>query len=74
MDVVLDTADLHGFHSVLAGNAAEKRPKPFAQRGRDLRAAFFGAEDAMKISADLRHRDIQPPLRDFGNAELTTRR
>ena len=70
MDVVLHTTDRHGFHSVLARNTAEKRPKPFAQRGRDLRAASFGAEDAMKIGADVRHRDIQPSLRDFCNAGL----
>src|SRR5437660_2188761 len=70
MDMVLHTTDRHGFHSVLARNTAEKRPKPFAQRGRDLRAASFGAEDAMKIGADVRHRDIQPSLRDFCNAGL----
>ena len=72
--MVIDTADFNGFHSVLAGNAAEKRPKPFAQRGCDLRAAFFRAEDAMKIGADVGHTYIQPSLRDSRNAELATRR
>jgi hypothetical protein len=62
------------YHSVLAGNATETRPNPFAQRGRDLSAMFLRAEDAIKISADIRYRRIQPSLRDFCHAELTTRR
>ncbi|MDB6020693.1 MAG: hypothetical protein JWQ04_550 [Pedosphaera sp.] len=46
-------ADLNGLHPVLARDAAQKRPEPFAQRRRDQRPAFLGAEHAMVIRTDV---------------------
>lgn len=55
VNMIFDTADLDRLHLVLARDATEERPKPFAQVRSDQGAAFFCAEDAMIIGTDVGH-------------------
>jgi hypothetical protein len=51
MKVILDAADAQGLDSILAGDAAEVRPKPWTKLWRDDRSSLLGAEDTMRKRA-----------------------
>jgi hypothetical protein len=53
MDMVCHATDFNGLDFVPPRNAAQKWPKPFAQRRGDERAALFGAEHAMMVGTDV---------------------
>src|SRR5262245_18137594 len=67
MHVVLDASDFQRPHFVLTRNAAQEGPEPLAQRGRNQRAAFFGADNAVEIGADVGHPTIQSSFWDRCN-------
>jgi hypothetical protein len=67
--VILDAADAQGLDSILAGDAAEVRPKPWTKLRRDDRCSLLGAEDTMGKRTDIGHAMIQPSLRDSCNCE-----
>ncbi len=66
MNVVLNAANFDCLRTVLSGDSPHEWPESFAKRRRNERAAFFGAEDAVVIRANIGHADIQPSLRDSG--------
>jgi len=64
MNVILCSADSYGLYPVFLGDAAEVGPKPLSELCRDEGPTFFGAEYTMDVGTDVRHRWIQPSLRD----------
>src|SRR5262245_21097556 len=70
MHVVLDAADLQCSHFVVTRNAAQEWPEPLTQSRCNERTTFFGAENAVKIRADVGHPTIQSSFRSAFNAKV----
>jgi hypothetical protein len=68
--MISHAADLDGFHFVLPGDAAQKRPESVSERRGDEGPTLFGAENTMMVGTDVGHAVIQPSLRDLRNPEF----